>query len=95
MSRVAFYSRFERPERHLMENTGALQETMRKISTGKEINKPSDNPPDLVRLFRFHNQKDQIEQYQKNIDSGKNFLEKKGGKGVMVAFYPSWDPWDL
>ncbi len=79
MSRVSFFSRFERPERHLMENTAALDRTMEKISTGKEITRPSDDPPNLVRLFRFHNQQDRVEQYQKNIDSGRNFLQNAEG----------------
>ncbi len=79
MSRVSFYSQFERPERHLMENTAALDRTMEKISTGKEITRPSDDPPNLVRLFRFHNQQDRVEQYQKNIDSGRNFLQNAEG----------------
>ncbi len=74
MSRISYLTRFEHPKRILLNNTSDLQETMRKISTGKKLSNPSDNPPDLVRSFSFHNQKEQIQQYDQNITAGKNKL---------------------
>ncbi len=79
MSRVSFFSRFENPLRILMDNTAKLDQTMRKISSGKKLSRPSDNPPDLARLFRFHNQSEQIDQNQKNISSARNFLSNSEG----------------
>jgi flagellar hook-associated protein 3 FlgL len=62
-----------------MDNTAKLDQTMRKISSGKQISSPSDNPPDMARLFRFHNQSEQIDQNQKNISSARNFLSNSEG----------------
>ncbi len=75
MSRVSFITQFEQPKRNLMSNTADLQETMERISTGKQISRPSDSPPDMVRLFEHHNERGRIDQYRDNITSARNELE--------------------
>ncbi len=75
MSRVSFINSFSRPTRHLLQNTSKLQKSMEKISTGKQLLKASDNPPDLARLFSFQNETDRIDQYKRNIDSARGELE--------------------
>ena len=75
MSRISFFSQFERSERILLDNTRRLDETRREIASGKTLNNPSDNPTDVVSLLRFQNQRDNLEQQKKNITQGQNQLE--------------------
>ncbi|GEM_PF-7085803 len=79
MGRVSFITQFEQPKRNLMSNTNDIQQTMEQISTGKQISRPSDSPPDMVRLFEHHNEQGRIGQYKDNITSARNELETAEG----------------
>ncbi len=45
-----------------------------KVASGKEINRPSDDPEGAARVVRYRSKMAGIEQYQENIGQGKAFL---------------------
>ncbi len=47
-----------------------------KIASGKEINRPSDDPSGTGLVMRFREQIDSLEQYGKNIQHAKAFLSQ-------------------
>jgi flagellar hook-associated protein 3 FlgL len=44
------------------------------LTTGKKINKISDDPENLTALFKFKNIIKENEHYQRNIEDGLNFM---------------------
>jgi len=54
-----------------MSNIGKLEE---KISSGKNINRPSDNPIQTSRILELDNRVNFNSQYQENVDEGITFL---------------------
>lgn len=45
------------------------------VSSGKRINRPSDDPTDMVKILGLRTLEKSIEQYKKNIDNGKTWLQ--------------------
>ncbi|MBB3069091.1 flagellar hook-associated protein 3 FlgL [Paenibacillus baekrokdamisoli] len=45
------------------------------LSTGKKINRPSDDPVGITYALRYRSELSINEQYQKNIDSAKSFVD--------------------
>jgi len=45
------------------------------IATGNKINKPSDSPEATSRLLGLRNQSQQIDTYNKNIESGLSYMQ--------------------
>src|SRR5687767_900439 len=51
-----------------------LAEAQDRVSSGKEINRPSDDPFGASRVMTFRTQMDVSAQYQRNIELAKNEL---------------------
>ena len=62
--------------RHINNNKN-LQDTLNtQLSTGKKVDKPSDDPVVAIRALRLRSDVSQIDQYyKKNIEDAKSWLE--------------------
>ncbi|WP_350344127.1 flagellar hook-associated protein FlgL [Proteinivorax tanatarense] len=60
---------------NLSRNNRRLNEVTQQVSTGKRINKPSDDPGDVVRSLRIRTEINEMEQYKKNVDMARSLLE--------------------
>ena len=58
----------------LQENLGKLQGIQNKLSTGKEVGRPSDNPSDAVAALTFRSDIRRFEQYSRNAQDGLDWL---------------------
>lgn len=58
-------------------NTGMVQldKYQSQMSTGRKINKPSDDPVGITYAMRYRNELTSNEQYQKNVDSALSWLD--------------------
>jgi flagellar hook-associated protein 3 FlgL len=54
----------------LTENVSKLSELQQKLSSGKEITKPSDDPYGTSRALQFRGDIEGLQQYQRNVDDG-------------------------
>ena len=45
-----------------------------KVNTGKQLNKPSDNPTGTAQTLEFRERVSELEQFGRTIDSAKSFL---------------------
>jgi flagellar hook-associated protein 3 FlgL len=52
-----------------------LSVTQRKLSSGKEINRPSDDPFGTSRAMELRGELERIRQYQRNVDDGVAWLD--------------------
>ncbi|MBP1711798.1 MAG: flagellar hook-associated protein 3 FlgL, partial [Deltaproteobacteria bacterium] len=58
------------------------------MATGRNINRPSDNPVGLVSALGLRNSLSRLEQYQRNMDMSKIWLDLSGTtieEGAEVA----------
>jgi flagellar hook-associated protein 3 FlgL len=60
---------------NLSRNNQKLAHVSQQLATGKRINKPSDDPGDVVRSLRVRTEVNEIKQYRKNIDTARSILE--------------------
>lgn len=60
--------------RNLNRNLSRLDKRNTQLSTGKRINKPSDDPIGTSRALRLRSDVSQIEQYKKNTDAAISWL---------------------
>lgn len=60
---------------NLMRQTERLLQTERRLVTGKNINKPSDDPAGMSRVLDYRHTIVKIEQYDLNIKDAKNRIE--------------------
>lgn len=58
----------------LQENLGKLQGIQEKLSTGREVGRPSDNPSDAVAALTFRSDIRRFEQYSRNAQDGLDWL---------------------
>ncbi|KXG45083.1 flagellar hook-associated protein FlgL [Tepidibacillus infernus] len=61
--------------RNLNNNLTRLEKLQNQMSTGKVINKPSDDPVGLGFALRYRSELASNEQYQRNVDSAISWLE--------------------
>ncbi len=59
---------------YVRKNSYAYYRANEKVASGKEINRPSDNPEAAGRATRYRTKMSGIQQYQENIGQGKAFL---------------------
>lgn len=59
---------------NLQGNLQRLQKTQEHLSSGRSINKPSDNPLDTSRIMNLNTRLGANEQYSKNIETGRSWL---------------------
>ena len=58
----------------LQNNLARLQAVQQKMSTGKELSRPSDNPTDAVSALTFRADVRRFEQYSRNAQDGLDWL---------------------
>ena len=61
--------------KELFRNKQLLLEAQVRVTTGKRINKPSDDPIGMGKVLNYRKIISQIEQYDENIAHGKNQIE--------------------
>lgn len=59
----------------LSKNLGRMEKVQQQLSTGKMINKPSDDPVGLSYSMRYRSELTTNEQYQRNLDSAVSWLD--------------------
>lgn len=75
--RVSTNQLFDRNIRAIMDNQRGLSDTQNSLSTGKRLNKPSDDPVGAAKLVRLTEEMDKLTQYQRNIDLLTGSLEQQ------------------
>lgn len=61
--------------RDLQGNLTSLADLQRKMSSGKQITRPSDDPYGSSRALELRNEVAGLQQYQKNVDDGTSWLD--------------------
>ncbi len=59
-------------------HTADLQSITKKISSGKEISAPSDDPVGMVAVLNLRSNLEEIKQYQENLSYGADIAESSG-----------------
>nr|WP_202079360.1 flagellar hook-associated protein FlgL [Caldalkalibacillus salinus] len=59
----------------LNRNLGKMETLQRQMTTGKKINKPSDDPVGLSSAMRYRSELEANEQYQRNLDDAQSWVE--------------------
>jgi flagellar hook-associated protein 3 FlgL len=62
-------------EQRLLTLADQLNRSQEKVATGRNMNRPSDNPVGLVSALGLRNSLSRLEQYQRNMDMGKIWLD--------------------
>lgn len=63
--------------RSLMDNQSKLSDTQEALSTGKKLNRPSDDPVGAAKVVRLTEELDKLTQYQRNNDFLIGSLEQQ------------------
>ncbi len=69
----------ENLKHRLFQQTTQILESETKITTGKRVNKLSDDPVAMGRILEYRSTISGLEQYNRNISLGKNHLEAVDG----------------
>ena len=59
---------------NLSKNLNVFSKMQTKMSTGREINKPSDNPSGTVKDLSYRSRLAEVEQFSRNVFEGQNWL---------------------
>ncbi|MDQ0199565.1 flagellar hook-associated protein FlgL [Neobacillus ginsengisoli] len=60
---------------NLQSNYRALDQTQKQLSSGKKIDKPSDNPVTAVRSMYYQSSLNEIDQYKRNASDGSSWMQ--------------------
>ena len=60
---------------NILTQQARLNETQLQLSTGKKINRPSDDPSASTQLLKLSTLKSKTEQYNRNISAARNELQ--------------------
>lgn len=60
---------------NIQKNLGKVSSYQKKLSTGKQLTKPSDNPIDTAKALSFRQAISNTEQYKRNIDDTLGWLD--------------------
>ncbi|GIP47432.1 flagellar hook-associated protein FlgL [Paenibacillus sp. J53TS2] len=61
--------------RNLNRNLNKMSEQQNQLSTGRKINKPSDDPVGVTYALRYRSELSANDQYQKNVDTALSWLD--------------------
>ena len=61
--------------RNLNQNLNQMQGIQEQVTTGRKINKPSDDPVGITYSLRYRTELASNDQYQKNADSAHSWLD--------------------
>ena len=73
--RVSTQALYRGIEQRLLTLADQLNRSQEKVATGRNMNRPSDNPVGLVSSLGLRNSLSRLEQYQRNMDMGKIWLD--------------------
>ena len=73
--RVSTQALYRGIEQRLLTLADQLNRSQEKVATGRNMNRPSDNPVGLVSALGLRNSLSRLEQYQRNMDMGKIWLD--------------------
>jgi flagellar hook-associated protein 3 FlgL len=76
--RVSTQSIYQGIEQRILRITEELKQAEEKVASGKNMNRPSDNPVGLVTALGLRNGLSRLEQYQRNMEMGKSWLDLSG-----------------
>ncbi|GGD92251.1 flagellar hook-associated protein FlgL [Paenibacillus nasutitermitis] len=60
---------------NLNRNAAQMNNTQNQMSTGRKINKPSDDPVGITYSLRYRSELASTEQYKKNVDSATSWMD--------------------
>ncbi|WP_332308847.1 flagellar hook-associated protein FlgL [Salinimonas marina] len=72
--RISTSQLYDQNIRSIMDNQREMTKTQEALSTGKRINRPSDDPVGAAKVVRLTEELDKLTQYQRNNDLLKNGL---------------------
>ena len=75
MMRVTHRMVVNRVIANVQRNVGRLEDLQQKIGSGKRIGRPADDPVATALGMRLRAQKEQNDQYQRNIESGRLWMQ--------------------
>lgn len=75
--RISTNQIYDQSIRAIMDNQQGLTDTQQALSTGKKLNKPSDDPVGAAKVIRLTEELDKFTQYQRNGDLLKGALEQQ------------------
>ena len=75
MTRISSVEQFQQGIDSILRQQERLNESQLQVSTGKKINRPSDDPAAATQLLKLSAISANINQYERNIDSARNQLE--------------------
>jgi len=73
--RVATQSLYRGIQQNILRRSSELKKIEDKVSSGKNFNRPSDNPVAVVNSLGLRGTLARIEQYQKNLQTGNQWLD--------------------
>jgi flagellar hook-associated protein 3 FlgL len=77
MIRISSQQIFSGGINRLQDLNSNLAQTQEQISTGKRVNKPSDDPVAAARILKLDQELQRIETYQRNVSLAENRLEQE------------------
>ncbi|WP_296934705.1 flagellar hook-associated protein FlgL [uncultured Marinobacter sp.] len=77
MIRISSQQIFSGGINRLQELNTNLNNTQQQISTGKRVNKPSDDPVAAARILKLDQELSRVETYQRNVDLADNRLKQE------------------
>ncbi|MDX1635602.1 MAG: flagellar hook-associated protein FlgL, partial [Marinobacter sp.] len=77
MIRISSQQVFQDGINRLQDLNSGLQKTQEQVSTGKKVNRPSDDPVAAARLLKLDQEVAQVNQYQRNVDLATNRLQQE------------------
>ncbi|PTB95036.1 flagellar hook-associated protein 3 [Marinobacter sp. B9-2] len=77
MIRISSQQIFSGGINRLQELNTSLNNTQQQISTGKRVNKPSDDPVAAARILKLDQELSRVETYQRNVDLADNRLKQE------------------
>lgn len=77
MIRISSQQIFSGGINRLQELNSNLNQTQEQISTGKRVNRPSDDPVAAARILKLDQELQQISTYERNTDLAQNRLEQE------------------
>lgn len=77
MIRISSQQIFQGGINRLQDLNSTLNQTQEQISTGKRVNRPSDDPVAAARILKLDQELQRISTYQRNTDLAENRLEQE------------------
>ncbi|MBW0145997.1 flagellar hook-associated protein FlgL [Marinobacter arenosus] len=77
MMRISSQQIFSGGISRLQELNSSLNNTQQQISTGKRVNKPSDDPVAAARILKLDQELSRVETYQRNVNLADNRLNQE------------------